>query len=115
MRKDILPRIEVLKAITHPVRIKILTELSNGVKCVSDFEDFLDNVSQPNISQHLSKLRSAGIIDFFIDGRLRCYFLKSPLALDIIHILNKEYSEDLPGPKCCPVSKKGTYLGKRKR
>lgn len=115
MTKDILPRIEILKAITHPVRIAILKELATGVKCVSDFQDSLKNVSQPNISQHLSKLKSAGIIDCFIDGRLRCYFLKSPLVLDIINLLDKEYHEDLPGPECCPVSKKGTYPGERKR
>ncbi len=113
--KDSLSRIEILKAITHPVRIAILTELSGGVKCVSDFNDFLDDVSQPNISQHLSKLRTAGIIDYFIDGRLRCYFLKSPFVLDLLELIKKDYTEDLPGPECCPVTKKGTYSGERNR
>jgi len=108
---DILNRIETLKAITHPVRIRILNELSKGVKCVSDFEDFLDGVSQPNISQHLSKLRKAGIIDYFIDGRLRCYFMKSAMVQDILKLIEKEYDKDLPGPECCPVTKKGTYSG----
>jgi len=46
-------RIEILKIIAHPVRIKILEELMKGVKCVSDFEEFLE-ISQPNVSQHLS-------------------------------------------------------------
>jgi len=44
-------RIELLKVIAHPARIKILEELVHGVKCVSDFEDALD-ISQPNVSQH---------------------------------------------------------------
>ncbi len=112
---DILNRIDILKAITHPVRIKILKELSNGVKCVSDFEDFLDDVSQPNISQHLSKLRNAEIIDYFIDGRLRCYFMKSALVHDILGLLDAEYSHDLPGPECCPVTKKGHYSSAKSR
>ncbi len=107
-------RIEILKVSAHPVRIAILDELSKGVKCVSDFEEFLE-ISQPNISQHLSALRHAGIIDYFIDGRLRCYFLKSPLILDLLDILKKTYPQELPGPECCPVTKKGTYPGKRKR
>ena len=30
---------------------------------------------QPNLSQHLSILRKAGIVDFQEDGKRRCYFL----------------------------------------
>ncbi len=106
-------RVEILKLVAHPARIAILEELSKGVKCVSDLEGFLE-LSQPNISQHLSTLRHAGIIDYFIDGRLRCYFLKSPFIMDLLSIIKKEYSVELPGPECCPVTKKGTYFGKRK-
>ena len=107
-------KIDELKIVSHPARIAILEELAKGVKCVSDFQEFLD-ISQPNISQHLSALRMAGIIDFFIDGRLRCFFLKDPFILDLLEILKKEYSGDLPGPECCPVTKKGTYPGERRK
>ncbi len=107
-------RIELLKVISHPVRIKILEELTKGVKCVSDFEEFLE-ISQPNISQHLSLLRNHGIIDFYIDGRLRCYFLVDPIIPDLLEILKKDYHEALPGPECCPVTKKGKYPGDRRR
>lgn len=107
-------KVEMLKIIAHPVRIAILDELSKGVKCVSDLEEFLD-ISQPNISQHLSLLRMTGLIDYFIDGRLRCYFLKSPFILDLLEIINKEYHEELPGPECCPVTKKSTYPVERRR
>lgn len=110
---DIISRVEVLKLVAHPARIAILEELSKGVKCVSDFQEFLE-ISQPNISQHLSALRHSGIIDYFIDGRLRCYFLKNPFVLDLLQIVKKDYAENLPGPECCPVTKKGTYPGKRK-
>jgi DNA-binding transcriptional ArsR family regulator len=107
-------RIEILKIIAHPVRIKILEELAQGVKCVSDFEDFLE-ISQPNVSQHLSLLRRYGVIDYFVDGRLRCYFLKEPMVPDLIALLKKDYEEELPAPACCPVTKKGTYPGARNR
>ncbi|MGC2062460.1 MAG: metalloregulator ArsR/SmtB family transcription factor [Thermodesulfovibrionales bacterium] len=105
-------RIELLKIIAHPVRVKILEELIKGVKCVSDFEDFLD-ISQPNVSQHLSLLRRYGVVDFYVDGRLKCYFLRDPMVPDLIAVINKEYTEELPAPPCCPVTKKGTYPGKR--
>lgn len=110
----LISRIEVLKLIAHPSRIAILEELTKGVKCVSDLQDFLE-ISQSNISQHLSTLRHANIIDYFIDGRLRCYFLKNPLIPDLLEALNKKYQCDLPGPECCPVTKRGTYSGERRK
>lgn len=107
-------RIELLKVIAHPARIKILEELVQGVKCVSDFEETLD-ISQPNVSQHLKLLRSHHIVDYFVDGRLKCYFLKEPLIPDLLELLKKEYDDDIPAPACCPVSKRGTYPGERRR
>ena len=107
-------RIELLRVLAHPARIKILEELVHGVKCVSDFEEMLD-ISQPNVSQHLSVLRTSGVIDFFMDGRLKCYFLREPFIPDLIQLLRKEYVEDIPAPACCPVTKKGTYPGERRR
>ena len=107
-------RVELLRMIAHPVRIRILEELTKGVKCVSDFEEFLD-ISQPNVSQHLSTLRRYGVIDYYVDGRLRCYFLKDPVVPDIIEVLRRDYKEELPAPACCPVTKRGKYPGERRR
>lgn len=107
-------RIELLRAVAHPARIRILEELTQGVKCVSDFGEMLD-ISQPNVSQHLAALRAQGIVDYFVDGRLKCYFLREPLIPDLIRLLKKEYAEDIPAPACCPVTKRGTYPGERRR
>ncbi len=107
-------KVELLRIIAHPIRINILEELITGVKCVSDFEEFLD-ISQPNVSQHLALLRRYGVIDYYMDGRLRCYFLRDPIIPDIIKILKKDYMGELPAPACCPVTKKGKYPGERRR
>ena len=107
-------KVELLKVIAHPVRIKILDELTRGVKCVSDFGEFLE-ISQPNVSQHLSILRRCGVIDYYVDGRLKCYFLKDPIIPDIINVIKKDYVKELPAPVCCPVTKKGKYPGERRR
>lgn len=107
-------RVDLLRVIAHPVRISILEELRKGVKCVSDFGEFLE-INQPNISQHLSLLRNFGIIDYYVDGRLRCYFLVDPIIPDLLEILKKDYLESLPAPACCPVTKKGKYPGDRRR
>lgn len=107
-----LKKIEILKAIAHPTRLKILAELTQGVKCVSDLEEFLD-ASQPNISQHLSLMRRYDLVDFFVDGRLKCYFLKDPMIPELLDLLRKKYEGDLPAPACCPVTKKGKYPDRR--
>ncbi len=107
-------RLDLLKVIAHPVRTKILEDLVLGVKCVSDFEESLD-ISQPNVSQHLKLLRAHHLVDYFVDGRLKCYFLKEPLIPDLLELLKKEYDEDIPAPACCPVTKRGTYPGERRR
>lgn len=111
---ELSSRIDLIKLIAHPARIAILEELTKGVKCVSDLEEFLD-LSQSNVSQHLSALRITGVIDYFVDGRLRCYFLKNAMIPDLLEILKKDYPEELPGPECCPVTKKGKYPGDRNR
>lgn len=104
LMRTIDEKIELLRVIAHPTRVKILQELMAGVKCVSDFEKFLGK-SQPNISQHLTLLRNHRVIDFYMDGKLRCYFIIEPLIQDVLVILTKEYSETLPPPVCCPVKK----------
>ena len=104
-------KVEILKVIAHPVRIMILEELTKGVKCVSDLEKFLD-IRQPNVSQHLSLLRRLELIDYYMDGKLRCYFLKDPLIPDLLKLLKKDYEGDLPAPACCPITKKGKYPGR---
>lgn len=106
-------KVELLRVIAHPARVRILSELTKGVKCVTDLEEFLD-ISQPNISQHLSLLRRHGLIDYYIDGRLRCYFLRDPIIPEIIMLLEKDFTEELPAPACCPVTRKGKYPGTRR-
>jgi ArsR family transcriptional regulator len=111
---SLVQKVELLKVVAHPVRVRILEELLKGVKCVSDFEEFLE-LRQPNISQHLSLLRHVGIVDYYMDGRLRCYFLVNPFIPDLLELLSKDYSATLPRPACCPVTKKGVYSGERNR
>jgi len=91
----------LLKLISNPTRLRILEKLKDGVKCVTDLEEFLE-LRQPNISQHLSVLRHSGVVDFFVDGKMRCYFLKEPRVLDVLRMLNKRCTTRLPAPSCCP-------------
>ncbi len=52
---------ELLKTIGHPVRIKIIEALMEKDKCVSHIWGALD-LPQATVSQHLSLLRTNGIV-----------------------------------------------------
>jgi DNA-binding transcriptional ArsR family regulator len=76
-------------ALSHPVRVEIVSELLKGKKCVSDIKELVD-VNQPNVSQHLSVLKGGGIVDWHQEGKRKCYFLKNPRLLkDILKTLRK--------------------------
>lgn len=78
---------DVLKAFGHPTRLRIVAELLNGTKCVNDIQEILP-ASQANISQHLSVLRHAGVVNFAQDGSQRCYYVSRPkLASAVIALL----------------------------
>ncbi|MCL1631958.1 metalloregulator ArsR/SmtB family transcription factor [Sporolactobacillus sp. CPB3-1] len=51
----------LLKLISDKTRLTMLAYLKNGEMCVCEFVAVFD-LSQPAISQHLKKLRTAGII-----------------------------------------------------
>jgi hypothetical protein len=46
--------------IAHPVRLKILDELTRGFKYGSDLEDFLE-ISKPNVSRHCEEQSDVAI------------------------------------------------------
>ena len=72
---------DLLKAFAHPTRLQILDELRKGTRCVTDMEDILP-VTQVNISQHLTVLRNAKLVDFAQDGALRCYYVSRPKLVE---------------------------------
>jgi DNA-binding transcriptional ArsR family regulator len=76
-------------ALSHPIRVEIVTELLKGTKCVSDIKELVD-VNQPNVSQHLSVLKASGIVDWRQEGKRKCYFLRNSQAIeDILNALKK--------------------------
>jgi ArsR family transcriptional regulator, arsenate/arsenite/antimonite-responsive transcriptional repressor len=84
------PAAELLKAFSHPTRLAILQELVQGPKCVTDIEDLV-SARQANISQHLSVLRYAKLVDYAQDGALRCYYLCRPrLVRDMLALVQRE-------------------------
>jgi ArsR family transcriptional regulator, zinc-responsive transcriptional repressor len=65
---------ELLRALSAPVRIAIVTELAGGPRCVHELVDKL-GAAQPLVSQHLRVLRSAGVVRGERRGREIAYGL----------------------------------------
>jgi DNA-binding transcriptional ArsR family regulator len=68
---------EVLKTLANPRRLEIIHRLAQGPCEVGRLAEEI-GASQPNISQHLSVLRAAGIVDAERDGREVRYRLADP-------------------------------------
>jgi len=68
---------EILKTLASPRRIEILHALARGPIEVGHLAEAI-GASQPNVSQHLSVLRAAGIVEAERDGREVRYRLADP-------------------------------------
>jgi len=77
---------ELLRALSHPARLKIIEVLSGGELCVKGLEEIL-GIPQPSVSQHLSRLRYAGLIESERRGHLVCYRLAHDRGTKILGIL----------------------------
>lgn len=78
---------ELLKAIAHPVRLCILTKLLyEGTSNVTNMQNCLD-VPQSTVSQHLAKLRSAGVVEKTRNGLEIYYRIEKQDIREILKIL----------------------------
>ena len=68
---------EFLRTLAHPRRLQILHRLADGPTGVACLAAEL-GISQPNASQHLAVLRSAGVVEAERDGREVRYRLADP-------------------------------------
>jgi ArsR family transcriptional regulator len=63
------------KALSHPVRLRILEILAGRRGCVCGGLVELLPLAQSTVSQHLKELRDAGLIRGDVDGPRTCYCL----------------------------------------
>lgn len=68
---------EVLKTLSNPKRLEIIHLLANGPLEVGRLAEAL-GITQPNVSQHLAIMRSAGVVEAERDGREVRYRLSDP-------------------------------------
>jgi DNA-binding transcriptional ArsR family regulator len=68
---------ETLRVLAHPARLEILHRLADGPLDVGDLGVAI-GASQPNVSQHLAILRSAGLVEPDRHGREIRFGLTDP-------------------------------------
>jgi ArsR family transcriptional regulator len=77
---------DILKALAHPVRLCIIEGLMDRQCNVNYMRDCL-HISQANTSQHLAKLKSAGIVKGTRNGNEITYEVTDKLAARIVKML----------------------------
>ena len=100
--EDMIARIksDILKAIAHPTRLKIIELLRHGEKCVCEIIPAL-GLEQANVSQHLAVLRDRGIVEYRRQGASVFYRVRNKEIykmldyLDEIVLENLEYTKDI--------------------
>ncbi len=84
---------ELLKALAHPLRLKIACGLMKKDECcVSVMVEKL-KVAQPTVSQHLNILKNAGVIEGYRKGNQICYKITNTKVKKIIEAMEIDLCE----------------------
>ena len=75
-----------LKSLANPYRLLILCALAQGERNVAALIAET-GVAPTSMSQHLSKLKDEGVVDFRRDHRTLTYFIAHPAAVEIMTVL----------------------------
>ncbi len=79
---------EILKAIGHPVRLRIVDVLSRHETCVGDLAEKLEQ-KQAVISQQLKTLRLVGLVKTEKRGGKSYYSLNNPHLLELLGCMRR--------------------------
>ena len=79
-----------LKAIAHPLRLKILCVIGDQEACVQDIVDTV-GTSQSNISQHLAILREKGVLLTRKDANRVFYRVGDQRTLQLVGMMREVF------------------------
>lgn len=78
----------ILKALGHPVRLKMVEGIAQYGCHVNKMVEKL-GLPQSTVSQHLASLRAAGIVTYKKDGLKSCYCLVDDRFIKLLKILKE--------------------------
>lgn len=80
----------LLKSLSHPDRLLLLCQLTQGEYCVGELEDLV-GVGQPSLSQQLGILRRDKMVDTRREGKQIYYRIASDDALAVLQLLYQRF------------------------
>lgn len=87
---------QLFKTLGHPARIRILELLSDGPRSVSALQPDV-GIEASHLSQQLSVLRRAGVVESDRDGSSVIYAIADPQILDLLAIAKEILTTSLTG------------------
>lgn len=87
---DIAKAARCIKAMSHPLRLKILCVLGNKSLSVQEIVEQV-GTSQSNISQHLAILRGKDILGFKKEANRVYYFIDDQRMLQLIRMMREVF------------------------
>lgn len=84
----------VMKAMSDPVRLKLLYHLQSGEQCVGDLVAKLD-CSQANVSKHLALLKQAGLVSSRNEASTHYYKVSDPVVGNVCNTVCAAVEERL--------------------
>lgn len=78
-----------IKALAHPLRLKIIDCLKRGEKSVGQIENYCRDYTQSNISQHLSLMKGKGIISSTKKGNQVFYSISKKDLLKVLEMISR--------------------------
>lgn len=88
--QDINQAALAIKAMAHPLRLKILCMLGNQEVSVQDIVDHV-GTSQSNISQHLAILRDKGVLATRKEANFVYYRINDPRTLKLVGLMREVF------------------------
>lgn len=88
--QDILQASQAIKAMGHPLRLKILCLLGNQEVSVQDIVEHV-GTSQSNISQHLAILRDKGVLATRKEANFVYYRIADPRTLKLVELMREVF------------------------
>ena len=75
--------VDALKALAHPVRLRIMRALTKAERNVGEI-DYAADIGQPTLSQQLAVLRNAGLVKTRKDAKLVYYRIDESKLAQIV-------------------------------
>ena len=101
--KDFELKALILKSLSHPTRLFMLSLLSKGPRCVCEITKAV-TLDVSTVSKHLSILKNAKIVSVTKEGNKVIYSLRCSCVLEYADCLVSMYanSKNIKTKKCCP-------------